>query len=279
MQVQNFVYSPSDVASVKSSALAGAGLPVEGDGGFASAMQQVQTSRGPESGGLDPWSQASDALLERPSVKSFMDRTGLSFLDAAELLYGVVGSNTDTRDWAAIMRSADPVAAVRAATAAMYGLSRPMPMQSSEPVAADLPVQAQKQGQTLAQAGNFALTRVSTDPEQEADIRLTLVSLSGVHLRDAGSKPQEVARSAWLFGFDTEPLAALAQQAVEAPVSLRDTMRAVAVSGPALAPPGAADPWGGVDQALDAWMGRSLSSAGFVDARQYLMALMGPPAT
>lgn len=277
MQVQTSIHSLTDVTSVKSSAPAGAGagLPVEGDGGFASAMHQVQTSKVPESGGLDPLTQASDALLERPSVKSFMDRTGLSFLDAAELLYGVVGSNTDTRDWAAIMRSGDPVAAVRAATAAMYGLSQPMPMQALEPLAADSPAQVQ----TLAQVGNFALTRVSANPDQESDARLALVSLSGVHLRDAGSTPQEVARSAWLFGFDTEPLAALAQQAVEAPVSLRETMRAVAASGPDLAPPGGADVWSGVGSALDVWMGRSLASAGFVDARQYLMKWMGSPAS
>ena len=39
---------------------------------------------------------------------------------ASELLYGVVGSNDDTRDWSAIMGSSDIVRAARQATGDMY---------------------------------------------------------------------------------------------------------------------------------------------------------------
>ena len=39
---------------------------------------------------------------------------------ASELLYGVVGSNKDTRDWLSIMSSTDIVGAARKATGAMY---------------------------------------------------------------------------------------------------------------------------------------------------------------
>ena len=40
---------------------------------------------------------------------------------ASSLLYGVVGSNTDTRNWSAIMESENPVVAAQIATAQMYG--------------------------------------------------------------------------------------------------------------------------------------------------------------
>ena len=40
---------------------------------------------------------------------------------SSDLLYGVVGSNTDTRNWEAIMDSDDPVTAAQIATSQMYG--------------------------------------------------------------------------------------------------------------------------------------------------------------
>jgi len=40
---------------------------------------------------------------------------------SSQLLYGVVGSNTDTRNWNAIMSSSDPVIAAQIATSQMYG--------------------------------------------------------------------------------------------------------------------------------------------------------------
>ena len=52
-------------------------------------------------------------------MKQLMD-AGVDSTTASELLYGVVGANKDTRDWDAIMASGDPIAAARAATAAMY---------------------------------------------------------------------------------------------------------------------------------------------------------------
>ena len=82
--------------------------------GFSQTLAVVQSPK--------TWlstAEASDA--SRPNVKQFMDRSGAEFLDASELIYGVVGSNTDVRDWAAIMASADPISAARQATAQMYG--------------------------------------------------------------------------------------------------------------------------------------------------------------
>jgi hypothetical protein len=58
-----------------------------------------------------------------PNMREWMDATGADANEAAGLLYNVVGSTfeKDPRDWNAIMNSADPAAAARAATAQMYG--------------------------------------------------------------------------------------------------------------------------------------------------------------
>lgn len=64
---------------------------------------------------------AETSQAQRPSIKEFMDRSKAPFLDASELIYGVVGSNTDVRDWSAIMASDDPISAARQATGQMYG--------------------------------------------------------------------------------------------------------------------------------------------------------------
>jgi hypothetical protein len=59
-------------------------------------------------------------MTTKPNMKEFMDATGVDAATASELLYGVVGANTDTRNWAAIMSSSDPTATARQATAQMY---------------------------------------------------------------------------------------------------------------------------------------------------------------
>lgn len=57
----------------------------------------------------------------RPTIGDFMNKAGVDFRTAASMLHGVVGSNQDTRDWAAIMASDDPLTASRQATYDMYG--------------------------------------------------------------------------------------------------------------------------------------------------------------
>jgi hypothetical protein len=57
--------------------------------------------------------------LEELYSNENLDSKSVSRL-ASELLYGVVGSNNDTRDWKAIMSSEDLVHAARSATSKMY---------------------------------------------------------------------------------------------------------------------------------------------------------------
>ncbi len=59
----------------------------------------------------------------KPGIKELMDATGMDFLQASNLLYGIIGSNKDTRDWNAIMNTStgNISQAARDATAQMYG--------------------------------------------------------------------------------------------------------------------------------------------------------------
>ena len=62
----------------------------------------------------------NEALGGKPNIRQFMEATGSDFNDANELLYGVIGSNADLRDWTKIMASDNPIDAVRAATGQLF---------------------------------------------------------------------------------------------------------------------------------------------------------------
>ena len=95
------------------------------------------------------WLTTSEtSQAQRPDVKEFMDRSGAPFLDASELIYGVVGSNTDVRDWSAIMASEDPISAARQATGQMYGRTDITPRANAAYIGAS---------DTVAKEGNFAV--------------------------------------------------------------------------------------------------------------------------
>ena len=99
---------------------AGGGLMGMNDGGYNPGQlnfaQQSEPVVRMASGGI-----AGYAMGGMPNMREFMEATGVTDPnEASNLLYGVVGSNKDTRDWGSIMSSADPVAAAKAATAQMY---------------------------------------------------------------------------------------------------------------------------------------------------------------
>lgn len=155
-------------------------------------------------------SQGISAMV-KPSSAVFAEIAGVSETDAVSILHGVVGSNTDTRDWGAIMASDDPLGAARAATAAMYGTPPGSGVvQTTNPVT----------GEPRVQSGNFAVDTVpvastvsaygdgGTTPETKA--ALYLVDQQGAALRHAGDTAAQVSRNAWLFGFDLAPLKQLA---------------------------------------------------------------------
>jgi hypothetical protein len=189
-------------------------------GGSAFVADTAPASSAPVS--LLTTAEASHA--SRPFLNDFMNKTGLNFSDAGQLLYAVVGSNTDTRDWSAIMSSSDPVTTARQATAEMYGQVNP-PVNPSGTY--------MKPADTVDKAGNFAV-RLLIDPQLNPDgskkildSGVKLVDNAGLILRDAGSTPEQIAKNAWLFGFDTAPLSTLATAAGTISSSLEAAVQAV----------------------------------------------------
>lgn len=161
----------------------------------------------------------------RPNMREFMDATGASNQDASALLYGVIGSNGDYRDWGAIMASDSPIDAARAATGQLYNSSLTYEMVNDAsygtPTFADeLAAKSLTDETTLGQQGNFALHAA------EDTSSLMAVSSSGLLLRGAGSSQEQIERTAWLFGFSTEGLGSLSTKAESA--ALMDALESFA---------------------------------------------------
>lgn len=166
----------------------------------SSFSQTLAVAQAPKS-----WLTTSEtSQAYRPNVKEFMDRSGAPFLDASELIYGVVGSNTDVRDWSAIMANDDPISAARQATGQMYGRTDITPRTDATYMGTT---------DTVAKEGNFAVRLLKDEDNKVVDQGLKLIDAQGLLLRDIGSSPETISRNAWLFGFDTQPLAKLTQAA------------------------------------------------------------------
>ena len=140
---------------------------------------------------------AKSALAARPSVKQFTDETGLDSATAKELVTGVVGSNSDTRNWKAIMASDDPVAAARAATAEMFNHADP----------ARRPTASTGINSVLARSGNFVL--IGSPGRSAGNASIGIVDASGKLLRNIGNSAESIARGAWMYGLDTNMLSNL----------------------------------------------------------------------
>jgi hypothetical protein len=65
----------------------------------------------------------------------------------------------------------------------------------------------------VAKEGNFAVRLLKDEDNKVVDQGLKLIDAQGLILRDAGTNPETIARNAWLFGFDTQPLTKLAAAA------------------------------------------------------------------
>lgn len=141
----------------------------------------------------------ASSAVGKPSTAEFMAKTGVDSETAASVLYGVIGSNKDYRDWEAIMTSADPLADARASTAALYTGNLPY-----APADAHTP----NQSTILAQAGPFAFIQESTTRPPA----LYLLDSQGNILRPAGYNPPDILRNIRDFGFDVAQLADIAAQ-------------------------------------------------------------------
>lgn len=140
------------------------------------------------------------AAAAKPSIRQFMDATGADFETANSTLYGVIGSNTDFRDWKAIMASSTPLADARASTAALYTSDLPYTTTSSQPL---------DEQNILAKSGLFAFIK---SPVEEHPPELWLMDNTGRLLRNAGFDPPTVLKNTRDFGLDRSQLGDLAAQ-------------------------------------------------------------------
>lgn len=147
---------------------------------------------------------ADSARNARPNIKEFMDKTGATFEDASEIVYGVIGSNTDTRNWSAIMNSTDPMTMARQATGLMYNQPNSLTDKANH---------SSESMKIVAQSGNFTLNQHHDEEGNITYQGIGLSDLQGNLLRSVGSSAEQIQRNAWLFGFDTQPLQNLIEPA------------------------------------------------------------------
>ena len=148
----------------------------------------------------------SEATRFRPNMREFMDATGASTVDASEILYGVIGSNADLRDWSKIMASGSPIDAARAATRQLYNSDKEYALVNSTEYGRlnfdeVLREHSLASKNLLNRVGNFA--QIQANPEIQETMA---VSSSGLLLRGAGTTQEQLERTAWLFGFDPPQL-------------------------------------------------------------------------
>lgn len=134
------------------------------------------------------------AVKDRPTLSEFMMKTGACAEDASELLYGVIGSNTDLRNWSKIMSSVDPFTAARLATGQLYN--------SDEDHGTVLKEYSIDEDDVIERDGNFVVVNALG----MKDVAVA-ASRSNVILRSVASSDEQIGRTAWLFGFDKPQLA------------------------------------------------------------------------
>ena len=144
-------------------------------------------------------------IAARPNMREFIAATGATIEDASELLYGVIGSNGDYRDWSAIMSAENPVDAARAATAQLYNSNLEYEMVQDESYgtkdfAEKLAANKLTDQDKLKQLGNFGVHK--TDDGNS----LVALSTSELILRKVQKAQEQIDRTAWLFGFQSQDL-------------------------------------------------------------------------
>lgn len=162
---------------------------------------------------------ANESRSWRPNLLQFMEATGTNFSDASELIYGVIGSNLDLRNWRAIMASDNPVDATRAATRQLYNSDEEYelvqrPEYGTEDFAALLAEKSLSPSTTISQSDNFSVVGVASenDPTSFASSTIYATSSRGLLLRDAGQTKEQIERTAWVFGFDLQRIPSMSAQ-------------------------------------------------------------------
>lgn len=154
---------------------------------------------------------------KKPNIKELMDFTGMSFKEASSILYGVIGSNEDTRDWSKILTSNDVLKTAKEETVKMYNTDSEFSLVSNEETNS---TQSQMETSPITttldiQEGNIKFKQTSQyDEETQTDVvtnSLYLASSNGNLLRNAGQTPSQIVENIDAFGFDINSLKTLSQ--------------------------------------------------------------------
>jgi len=147
---------------------------------------------------------------DKPTVRAFMDATGLDAKAAGSILHGVVGAAPDMRDWAAIMMSDDPANAARQATAAQLNSADHVAFVSS--VLKDKGYEPLANEKIIAQAGNFAVVDDGVTPSGQPRLTLRIIDGGGFARGVLGWSAPDILAGAEKYGVDLAPLHDLADQ-------------------------------------------------------------------
>lgn len=141
----------------------------------------------------------------KPNMAQFIAAAKTDSSTAASVLYGVIGSNTDVRDWGVIMSSQNPLATARALTSAMYN-------SGSKAYLAAGATRPQDRANTtvLASYGNFTFFK-EIIPGVGVNYILALVDANGYQLTSAAN-PDVLQKHITNFGFSKADLSALQVQ-------------------------------------------------------------------
>ena len=142
---------------------------------------------------------------DKPSTAEFAAAAKTDALTASNVLYGVIGSNTDVRDWKVIMSSQNPLATARALTSAMYNSGSKAYLASG----ATRP-QDRKDTTVLASSGNFAFYKEIV-PGVGVNYVLALVDANGYQLTSAAN-PDVLKKHILNFGFNKSDLSTMQTQ-------------------------------------------------------------------
>lgn len=163
----------------------------------------------------------------KPSMLEFMNATHVDAQTASDVLYGVIGSNQDLRDWKAIMSSYDPLKSARISTGAMYNSDLDYAAVSIEAqtliAEEEIAVESEEisdtdtqvpitQSFTIAESGNFAYIETSTfeDDAEDAVVTSSFALIDGQgRVLTTVSDPSMLAKQATNFGFDLSELVEL----------------------------------------------------------------------
>ncbi len=165
------------------------------DNAFAALLQEKQAAS----------ASTTTDKNKAPTLSAFMAATGVDFSTAAHLVSGVVGANTDYRDWSAIMASKDPLSATKQATNDLFfGANAPSQAEDLK-TAGYKPVDPK---QIVAQSGNIAMVDNGAGDYHYTLMRNDGYSMGGVGAGDA----QGLLSLMDSYGVDKSNLSGLADQ-------------------------------------------------------------------